>query len=170
MQTGSWDQNLRCELDPLLMLHYFLTLQLLFSLLSHVRLFWDLMDCSPPVSSVHRISQARILEWVTIFFSRGSSRPSEWTWVSALAGRFFTFEPQGKLYFLTQCSPNDGGPSSASPGNLLGMRILGTYSRFSERKILGMGSSKLSFNSSYRESWSVGKLGTTALTFNYTVY
>ena len=33
----------------------------------------DLMLCSPPGSSVRRISQARILEWVAIFFSRGSS-------------------------------------------------------------------------------------------------
>ena len=32
------------------------------------------MDCSPPGSSVHRISQAKILEWVAISFSRGSSR------------------------------------------------------------------------------------------------
>ena len=34
---------------------------------------WDPMDCSPPGSSVHGISQARILEWVAISFSRGSS-------------------------------------------------------------------------------------------------
>ena len=38
------------------------------------------MDCSPPGSSVHRISQARILEWVAISFSRGSSWPWDWTW------------------------------------------------------------------------------------------
>ena len=41
---------------------------------SHVR-FRDLMDCSPPDSSVHGISQARILEWVALSFSRRSSRP-----------------------------------------------------------------------------------------------
>ena len=35
----------------------------------------DLLDCSLPGSSVHRILQARILEWVAISFSRGSSRP-----------------------------------------------------------------------------------------------
>ena len=33
----------------------------------------DPMDCSPPGSSVHGIPQARILEWVAISFSRGSS-------------------------------------------------------------------------------------------------
>ena len=45
---------------------------------------------SPSGSSVHRILQARILEWVAILFSRGSSQPRHWTWVSHIAGRFFT--------------------------------------------------------------------------------
>ena len=48
------------------------------------------MDCSPTGSSVHRILQARILEWVAIPFSRGSSRSRDWTWVSHIPGRFFT--------------------------------------------------------------------------------
>ena len=39
------------------------------------------MDCSPPGSSVHRISQARILDWVAISSSRGSSQPRDWTQV-----------------------------------------------------------------------------------------
>ena len=34
----------------------------------------DPVDCSPPGSSVHGVSEARILEWVAIYFSRGSSR------------------------------------------------------------------------------------------------
>ena len=51
---------------------------------------WDPMNCSPPGSSVHGILQARILEWVAISFSRGSSRPRDWTQVSRLAGRCFT--------------------------------------------------------------------------------
>ena len=50
----------------------------------------DPMDCSLPGSSVHEIFQARILEWVAISFSRGSSRPRDQTWVSHIAGRFFT--------------------------------------------------------------------------------
>ena len=37
----------------------------------------DALDCSPPGSSVHRIPQARTLEWVAIPFSRGSSRPRD---------------------------------------------------------------------------------------------
>ena len=48
------------------------------------------MACSPPGSSVHGILQARILEWVSIPFSRGSSWPRDWSWVSHIAGRFFT--------------------------------------------------------------------------------
>ena len=39
----------------------------------------DPMDCSLPVSSVHGILQARILEWVVILFSRASSQPKDWT-------------------------------------------------------------------------------------------
>ena len=50
----------------------------------------DPMDCSPPGSSVHGILQARVLEWVAMSFSRGSSRPRDQTQVSCLAGRFFT--------------------------------------------------------------------------------
>ena len=48
------------------------------------------MDCSPPGSSVHGIFQARVLEWVAISFSRGSSWPRDQTQVSRVAGRSFT--------------------------------------------------------------------------------
>ena len=44
----------------------------------------DPMDCSPPGSSVHGILQARILEWVAIPFSLGSSQPRDRTQVSVL--------------------------------------------------------------------------------------
>ena len=50
----------------------------------------DPMGCSPPGSSVHGIFQARILEWVAISFSRGSSRPRDQTWLSCIASRCFT--------------------------------------------------------------------------------
>ena len=55
-------------------------------LLSPVQLFCDPMDCSPPGSSVHGISQARILLWTAI--SRGSSWPRDQTCISCLAGGF----------------------------------------------------------------------------------
>ena len=49
----------------------------------------DPMDCSPPGFSVHGILQARILKWVAISFSRGSSQPRDQTQVSRIAGRCF---------------------------------------------------------------------------------
>ena len=55
------------------------------------------MDCKPPGSSLYGILQVRILEWVAISFSRGSSRSRDQTRIKlaslmspALAGRFFT--------------------------------------------------------------------------------
>ena len=50
----------------------------------------DPLDCSLPGFSVHGIFQARVLEWVSVSFSRGSSPPRDWTWVSHIAGRRFT--------------------------------------------------------------------------------
>ena len=63
------------------------------SSLSVKALSWSLcdpMDCSPPGSAIHGIIQARILMWVAIPFSRGSSQPRNQTRVSCIAGRFFT--------------------------------------------------------------------------------
>ena len=59
------------------------------------------MDGSPSGSSVHGIFQARILEWVAISFSKGSSQPRDQTHiscVSCIAHRFFTTEPSGKRH------------------------------------------------------------------------
>ena len=71
----------------------------------------DPMDYSPPGSSVHGILQARMLEWVAISFSRACSRPKDQTWVSYIAGRFFTIwatreaHPSGGSYnFFSQLS------------------------------------------------------------------
>ena len=47
------------------------------------------MDCSLPGSSLHGILQARVLEWVAISFSRGSSQLRDWTQVSLIPGRCF---------------------------------------------------------------------------------
>ena len=57
------------------------------------------MDRSPPGSSVHGISQARMLDWIAISFSRGSSWPRERTHISCFTSWFFTAEPLGKLLF-----------------------------------------------------------------------
>ena len=50
----------------------------------------DPVDCSQLSSSVHGIFLARILEWIAIPFSGGSSQLRDRTWVSCIAGRFFT--------------------------------------------------------------------------------
>ena len=72
-----------------------INIYLLLLLLSHFGLFvtsWMAMGGS----SDRGILQVRILEWVAIPFSMGSSRPRNRTCVSCLAGRFFTTEPPGK--------------------------------------------------------------------------
>ena len=66
-------------------------------LLSLVQLFCNPMDYSPPGSLVHGISQARLLKWVAISFSRGSSCPRDQTASPTLASGFFTTEPPGNL-------------------------------------------------------------------------
>ena len=58
------------------------------------------MDYSPPGSYVHGISQARILEGVSICYSRGSSWARDGTEVSSIAGKFFTTDPPGKPPYI----------------------------------------------------------------------
>ena len=61
------------------------------------------MDCSPPGTSVHGLSQAIVLEWAAISFPsdllhpRIELKPSA---SPALVGRFFTTEPPGKSFLL----------------------------------------------------------------------
>jgi len=84
-------------------------LSLFLLLLSHVRLFWDLMNCSPLGSSVHGILQARILEWVAISFYRASSWPRNWTCVS-FTGRLILYHSATWeapcLFFFTGLRPS----------------------------------------------------------------
>ena len=56
----------------------------------------DPMDYSLLGFSVHGILQARILEWIAIPFSRGTSQPRDRTLVSCITGRFFTVWATGK--------------------------------------------------------------------------
>ena len=76
----------------------------------------DPVDCSPPGSSLHGILQARILEWVAISFSRGSSWPRDQTQVSCIAGRRFnlwaTREAQSPV--LNPCGLNSQIPLTSS--------------------------------------------------------
>ena len=54
------------------------------------------MDWGQLGSSVHGILQARIVKWVAISFSKGSSPPRDWTRVSCVPGGLFTAEPLGE--------------------------------------------------------------------------
>ena len=74
-------------------------------LLSLVWLFYDPMDCSPPVSAVHEIFQSRILGWVAISFSRGSSRLMDWTHISCI-GRWILY------HWATREAPGSSIPLS----------------------------------------------------------
>ena len=67
---------------------WYLEVMKVFVAQSYSTLF-DPMDCNLPGSSVHGNLQARILKWVAIPFSRGTSGPRDWTWVFYIAYRFF---------------------------------------------------------------------------------
>ena len=73
----------------------------------------DPVDCSLPGSSIHGIFQARVLEWVAISFSRGSSQPRDQSRVFCIAGRRFTV-------WATR--------ASATSGEFRGQRSLVAYS------------------------------------------
>ena len=75
----------------------------------------NFMDCSPPGSSVHGISQAKILEWVTMPCPRGSSQTRDRTDVSCIpciSGGFFTNEPLGKTVHTSEFDSESEVPQS----------------------------------------------------------
>ena len=93
--------------------------------------FRDPMDCSPPGSSVHGIFQARVLEWVAISFSRGSSHPRDRTHISCLlnrqAGSLPLVQPAAATS-LQSCptlrDPIDGSPPGSPVPGVLQARTL----------------------------------------------
>ena len=69
----------------------------------------DPIDCNPPGSSVHGILQARILEWVVIPFSRGSSRPRDQTHVSCIGRRVvYCLSHQGRPFRCRESKTHPG--------------------------------------------------------------
>ena len=91
--------------------------------------FFDPMDCSPPCSSV----QARILEWVAMPSSRGSSRPRDRTCISCgshIASALFTADPpahgevKDSQSCPTPCDPKDCSSPGSSVHGILQTRIL----------------------------------------------
>ena len=112
----------------------------------------DPMDCSPPGSSVHGIFQERILEWVAMPSSRGSSQPRDRAQVSALWVDALPSEPPGKpkntgVGSLSLCQENF--PTQESNQDLLHRRWI-----LYQLSYLGSPSTKLS--SSISTLWSQG--------------
>ena len=111
-------------------------------LLSRVRLFVIPWTVAYQASLSMGFLQARILEWVTISFSRGSSRPRNRTWVSCIGGRRFNLwairEAQFQVYSkvnqlyicmkvkssLTLCNPMDCSPPGSSVHGIFQTRVL----------------------------------------------
>ena len=83
------------------------------------------MDGSLPGYSIHGIFQARVLDWVAISFSRGFSRPRDWTQVSQNAGRYFTV-------WTTREAQELGKPALTSPFCLSPIHV-SLYSNYSLR-------------------------------------
>ena len=72
----------------------------------------DLMDYSPPGFFVHRVPQAKILGWIVISSSRGSSQLRDRTRISCgscIADRFFTTEPLGNMGDLAESDGEGNG-------------------------------------------------------------
>ena len=85
----------------------------------------DPVDCSPPGSSVHGISQGRILEWVAFPSSRGSSPPRDQTQVSNVSCHACMHALAKSLQSCpTLCDPTDSSPPGSSVPGILQARIL----------------------------------------------
>ena len=89
---------------------------------------YDPMDCSLPGSPVHGILQARILEWVGIFSSRGSSQPRDWVCMSFMDGQMLYHWPTWRRVVAqscpTLCDPMDCSLPGSSVHGSLQARIL----------------------------------------------
>ena len=70
---------------------------------------------------VHGILQARILEWVAFSFSRRSSQPRDWTQVSHIAGRFFTWEDSLPDSLPGSLAEPQGKPKNIGVGSLVNL-------------------------------------------------
>ena len=86
----------------------------------HVWIICNPTNCSLPGSSVHGMLQARILEWVTMPSSRGSSQPSDQTWISCIAADSLPLVPHGgegdgtPLQYSCLENPMNGGAWKAA--------------------------------------------------------
>ena len=93
---------------------------------------------APPGSSVHGILQARILEWVAIPPSRGSSQPRDWTQVYRTAGRFFTVWASREALSSSNNALESVPPQITSGQHFSDFRVtisIGTLNRFSAENL-----------------------------------
>ena len=86
------------------------------------------MNCSPPGSSVHGILPARILKWVAISFSGGSSPPRDRTHISRIAGRHFSLWATREALRKWESTPG------LLPGKSHGQRSLVGYSPWGRKE------------------------------------
>ena len=86
-------------------------------------IFCNAMDYNLPGSSVHGILQARILEWIAMPSSRGSSQPRN-LMSPALAAEFFTTAAKSFQSCSTLCDPIDGSPLGSSVPGIFQARVL----------------------------------------------
>ena len=78
----------------------------------------DPMDCSPQGFSVHGDSPGKILEWVAMPSSRGSSQPRDWIQVSSFTGEFFTVWATREAHIVFHKSVFSRSPVSKSLGDV----------------------------------------------------
>ena len=93
----------------------------------------DPRDCSPPGSSAHAVLQARTLEWVANSFSRGPSRPRDWTpvsCVSCLAGGCSSIVPPGDMLFSFFSYPTGLSPGQSISAPLTSPWASSVHSQF----------------------------------------
>ena len=111
------------------------------------------MDCSPPGSSVHGIIQARIPEWVVIFFSRGSFQPRDQIQVcsASCVGRHFLY------HWATWETPQDAKWTIFHLRSLIQMYLIILSSQWPKNNIVVFLIQKY-FSSTYYEYVTSGKL------------
>ena len=109
------NRNSMIALSPGNCILWFLSFFFFFLLANPCLIFCNPMDYSPPGSSVHEISQARVLEQVAISFSRKSSQLRDRIHISCLAGRFFTTKPPWLSSLVSPTLPSCPGQPSICP-------------------------------------------------------
>ena len=109
------------------------------SLLSHVQLFVTSWTVAHQALLSMGIFQERILQWVSMLFSRGSSQVGDWTQVSCIAGGFFTNWTTGEAIYMCVCVYiwRESGQSCLHKSDIFHWKSWWVHNRFSliKRKV-----------------------------------